>query len=198
MEMHEIIRTPPSHVKAVGYNPNTQDMRVDFAGNKGGIYLNVDPEDYARLIKADRPGNYLNQVIKRKYAYQPLPNGASDLSRHVLGDKAPGYLVEDGMITSANPIKGAGPGFCPACGKPAGPWEPPVSDRRYNDRIAAIKEIAGFQTDREAHEQFLKDQGFISICECGISFYVNGGIAKLKESENAGAVSEVISRPLSS
>jgi len=96
----------------------------------------------------------------------------------------------DGFLNVANTtvypegaMKPAAPGTCPKCGKAASEWEPPMFDERYRRRVAAIREIQDFQSDYEAHVQYLKETGcFIETCkECGTAFVVPSSVAKVKQ-----------------
>jgi hypothetical protein len=58
-----------SNVAAVGYDPNTQTLQVEF--NSGSIYqyFDVPQTIYEALISAESVGKFLNAQIKGYYRY---------------------------------------------------------------------------------------------------------------------------------
>lgn len=58
-----------SNVAAVGYDPNTQTLQVEF--NSGSIYqyFDVPQTIYEALISAESKGKFLNAQIKGYYRY---------------------------------------------------------------------------------------------------------------------------------
>ena len=59
--------TNSSNVKAVGYDENTETLRVEFLA--GGVYdyLDVPISQYSALMSADSVGSFIAKQIKRKY-----------------------------------------------------------------------------------------------------------------------------------
>lgn len=62
--MMEMQKVESSNVKAVGYDPLTREMRVEFHG--GGIYhLNgVSEEDHQNFLAADSKGKHFHRHIR--------------------------------------------------------------------------------------------------------------------------------------
>ncbi len=58
-----------SNVAAVGYDPNTQTLEVEF--NNGSIYqyFDVPQTIYEALVSAESVGKFLNAQIKGYYRY---------------------------------------------------------------------------------------------------------------------------------
>lgn len=56
-----------SHLKSIGYEPESQTLTVEF--HKGGIYHyhNVPPQKYEQLMNADSHGKYFLNNIKNSH-----------------------------------------------------------------------------------------------------------------------------------
>lgn len=83
-----------------------------------------------------------------------------------------GHLLIDGPVVTANPIKGAESGNCPACQTKASPWEAPKDDPGFE---RAIRKLSGDNEipREELYKKFLiKMGGYITTCSCGVSFFV--------------------------
>lgn len=61
-----------SNIKGVGYDPDAQELVVEF--NKGGRYKykGVPPHVYAQLLEADSVGRYFATEIRNKYETEKL------------------------------------------------------------------------------------------------------------------------------
>ena len=62
-----------SNIKAVGYDPATQTLKIEFLN--GGLYqyLNVPESIYQGLMSASSHGQYFDQYIKKGgYTYRKL------------------------------------------------------------------------------------------------------------------------------
>ena len=59
-----------STIKAIGYNPLTKVLSVDFKrGEDRYHYKGVPPAEYASLLAAPSPGKYLAASIKGKFEF---------------------------------------------------------------------------------------------------------------------------------
>jgi hypothetical protein len=76
--MPDMRRVFSSHIDAVGYDPNSQELHVTFQGKKGqpgktAIYFGV-PADVARMVtEAPSIGTALHQFVKDKFAHGYKP-----------------------------------------------------------------------------------------------------------------------------
>lgn len=70
MEMRRVFS---SHIDAVGYDPDSKELHVEFKNKKIGVYMDVPP-DVARMV-TDAPsiGTALSQFVKDKYAFGYKP-----------------------------------------------------------------------------------------------------------------------------
>lgn len=53
-----------SNVAAAGYDPETRELHVEFAGGSTYVYSDVDAATAAGLMTAPSPGKYLNMHVK--------------------------------------------------------------------------------------------------------------------------------------
>ena len=67
-------RTPvtSSNVAAVGYDPNTMTLEVEFRNGAVYQYFDVPETVYHDLVSASSVGRYLNQNIKASYRYAQI------------------------------------------------------------------------------------------------------------------------------
>lgn len=67
-------RTPvtSSNVAAVGYDPDTMTLEVEFRNGSVYQYFDVAETVYQDLMSASSVGTYLNQNIKSTYRYAKL------------------------------------------------------------------------------------------------------------------------------
>lgn len=67
-------RTPvtSSHIRAAGYDLDSQTLEVEF--NNGSVYqyASVPLNEYEGLMTADSQGKYFNANIKNRYSYVKL------------------------------------------------------------------------------------------------------------------------------
>ena len=66
-EMHYV---DSSNVEAIGYDPDTQELYVQFIKSGGYVYLDVEEWVFDEFLQAESKGQYLNQNIKGVYNYQ--------------------------------------------------------------------------------------------------------------------------------
>ena len=69
-EMHYV---DSSNIEAIGYDPTTQELHVQFL-NSGDtyVYYNVEKWVFDEMMQADSKGSYLNTNIKKRYDYSKL------------------------------------------------------------------------------------------------------------------------------
>ncbi len=66
----QLMPVKSSQIAAVGYDPETKKMRIQFASHRDGTngstyeYDNVEPQDHADLIGAKSIGSHFKTVIK--------------------------------------------------------------------------------------------------------------------------------------
>ena len=71
----EPIKTKPvesSNLAAIGYDPATQTLQVDFKSGKRFQYAGVPAEVFAEFEKAESVGKFFNGVIKFEFDGVPL------------------------------------------------------------------------------------------------------------------------------
>lgn len=62
-----------SNIEAIGYDPDTQQLHVQFL--KSGetyIYYDIEEWEFQEIMEADFKGTYLNHQIKPRYQYSKL------------------------------------------------------------------------------------------------------------------------------
>lgn len=68
-----------SHIAAIGYDPETKTMRVQFRrmGIPGPTYeaANVPAEEHAAFMEAESPGRFWHRSFRRNenYEFKPVP-----------------------------------------------------------------------------------------------------------------------------
>lgn len=70
--MVDMIPVKSSDLRAVGYNPQTQTLYVDFHSGGRYMYSGVPASEHAALMIADSKGKYFATHIKKSYPYQRL------------------------------------------------------------------------------------------------------------------------------
>lgn len=61
-----------SNVSAVGYDPESQTMHVEFKGGSRYEYAGVPPETHAELMQAQSIGRHLHERIKGAHQHKRL------------------------------------------------------------------------------------------------------------------------------
>lgn len=61
-----------SNVEAIGYNPDSQILRVWYLNGSIYDYLNVPQIEFDGLQSAPSVGSYLSRSIKGSYSYQKV------------------------------------------------------------------------------------------------------------------------------
>ena len=67
-------RTPvsSSNLAAVGYDPNTKILEIEFHGGSVYAYSDVPQDIFDELMSAESHGKYFNANIKDKYPYTKI------------------------------------------------------------------------------------------------------------------------------
>ena len=65
-EMHFV---DSSNVEAIGYDPDTRELYVQFIKSGNYVYVDVEEWVYDEFLQAESKGQYLNQNIKGVYNY---------------------------------------------------------------------------------------------------------------------------------
>ena len=66
-EMHYV---DSSNVEAIGYDPETRELHVQFINSGNYAYLDVEEWVFNEFLQAGSKGEYLNQNIKGVYNYE--------------------------------------------------------------------------------------------------------------------------------
>ena len=61
----ELIPVNSTRIKKVGYDPNTQDMVIEFTRGGRYIYHNVEPMIHQMLMAAESIGKFFEQHINK-------------------------------------------------------------------------------------------------------------------------------------
>jgi hypothetical protein len=68
----EMIPVVSSNVDSIGYDPDTQTLRVRFNNGSAYEYMNVPAMEFEQLRSAPSVGSYLNRNVKGNYPYQKV------------------------------------------------------------------------------------------------------------------------------
>jgi len=60
------------NISAIGYDPDTQILEIEFLNGSVYEYSSVPPSEYVGLMNADSKGKYFNANIKDIYAFVKL------------------------------------------------------------------------------------------------------------------------------
>ena len=66
-EMHFV---DSSNVEAIGYDPDTRELYVQFIKSGNYVYVDVEEWVFDEFLQAESKGQYLNQNIKGVYNYR--------------------------------------------------------------------------------------------------------------------------------
>lgn len=64
-----------SAMEAVGYDPATRELHVQFVGGRLYAYLDVDESVFQELLMADSKGSYFNREIKPRHQFELRERG---------------------------------------------------------------------------------------------------------------------------
>ena len=56
-----------SNIKAIGHDPEANELHVEFGDGSRWIYAGVDAFRYADMMKAESVGKYFHAYIRRNY-----------------------------------------------------------------------------------------------------------------------------------
>ena len=70
MPVPEMQTVSSSNVAALGYDPESQSVYVQFHSGGTYIYKNVPPQEFENLRTASSIGAYLNRNYKNVYPYE--------------------------------------------------------------------------------------------------------------------------------
>jgi len=63
----ELKRVGASNIRAVGYEPSSQTLEVEFTSGSIVQYSRVSPEVHRRLMNSPSPGSYFKDNIEEEY-----------------------------------------------------------------------------------------------------------------------------------
>ena len=66
-EMHYV---DSSNVEAIGYDPATQELYVQFLTSGTYVYLDVEESVFDEFLQAPSKGQYLNWNVKGRYQFE--------------------------------------------------------------------------------------------------------------------------------
>jgi hypothetical protein len=72
MDNIEMIPVSSSNVESIGYDDNTQILRVSFLSGATYDYKNVPIHEFEQLRMAASVGSYLHRNIKNVYPYERI------------------------------------------------------------------------------------------------------------------------------
>ncbi|MDR0515961.1 MAG: KTSC domain-containing protein [Fibromonadaceae bacterium] len=72
MSIPEMTPVSSSNIAALGYDPATQTVYVQFLNNCLYVYKNVPDGEYQGLFNAPSIGSYLHRNFKNVYAYERI------------------------------------------------------------------------------------------------------------------------------
>jgi len=68
MELLEMVPVRSSALEAVGYDPATSQLRIQFTSGRVYDFFQVPEQVYAELMHAPSKGSYFNYHIRNTYA----------------------------------------------------------------------------------------------------------------------------------
>ena len=66
-EMHYV---DSSNVEAIGYDPATQELHVQFLKSGTYVYFGVEESVFHEFMQAPSKGQYLNETVKGRYQFE--------------------------------------------------------------------------------------------------------------------------------
>lgn len=63
----KMIPVSSSHLRAIGYDPPTREMRIEFLSGVVVAHYGVEPETHSALMSAESHGKAYNKLIRGKY-----------------------------------------------------------------------------------------------------------------------------------
>lgn len=68
----EMIPVNSSNILAIGYNPDSATLTIEFKGNSEYEYYDVPQHEFDNFLAANSKGGYGNQNIYKKYSQQKI------------------------------------------------------------------------------------------------------------------------------
>ncbi len=68
--MLEMRPVSSSNIAAVGFDPENQNVHVEFLNGSTYAYMGVPEHEFQNLLSASSVGSYLNRHFKNVYPYQ--------------------------------------------------------------------------------------------------------------------------------
>jgi hypothetical protein len=66
----ELVPIQSTNLRAIGYEPDTMLMQIQFSNGSLYSYQNVEPETYQALVTSPDPGKFFAEIIKpQRYKY---------------------------------------------------------------------------------------------------------------------------------
>jgi hypothetical protein len=66
----ELVPVQSTNLSAIGYEPDTMLMQIQFKNGSLYAYQNVEPDTYQTLVTSPDPGRYFAEIIKpQRYKY---------------------------------------------------------------------------------------------------------------------------------
>ncbi len=68
----ELIPLSSTNLRAIGYDPDTMTMQIQFNNGSLYSYANIEPQTYEDMMASGNPGEYFATIIKPqrvRYAY---------------------------------------------------------------------------------------------------------------------------------
>ncbi len=56
-------------VAAAGYDPDTDDLEIEFTDNSNYTYHAVSGHQFSRMLRSPSPGWYFNKYIRNNYSF---------------------------------------------------------------------------------------------------------------------------------
>ena len=81
----KLIPVESSNIKAVGYDPATKEMHVQFAGGDTYAHFDVEAIDHARFIAAESKGSHYHRTFRNKFGVKKLPKTTKVCAAHRSG-----------------------------------------------------------------------------------------------------------------
>lgn len=68
----ERVAVSSSNIAAIGYDPDSQTLEIEFTNGAVYQYFGVPPDEHDGFMNADSKGKYLHANIKSRYSYGKL------------------------------------------------------------------------------------------------------------------------------
>jgi len=68
----ETFRPNSTHIRSIDYDPDSEDMTVEFRSGDTYLYRNVPEGVYRQWQTAGSAGEYFQRHVKNRYAYEAV------------------------------------------------------------------------------------------------------------------------------